>query len=208
VGGLIPRGAETRPRALTGAGGPVSNISIGEGSGFSVKVSAVAMALVLSSAWMAGDLQAGESRLYLAICTFDDRLLVEEPVHLGQKITIVYNHSVERVPVLEVSQVRGVGPLYLSTLISREPLLAYPGYEQYYSQRFPWDGISEGPLPHGLDMGQKDWFIVKGIERARVMPLMVGSRLVDHKILIGSKVLSLRKVAGSGEIVKIFVKEK
>jgi hypothetical protein len=57
-------------------------------------------------------------------------------------------------------------------------------------------------------MGQKDWFIVKGIERARVMPLMVGSRLVDHKILIGSKVLSLRKVAGSGEIVKIFVKEK
>lgn len=158
-------------------------------------------------AWVGVDAHAGERRLHLVIYSIDDHLLMEESVHLGQKITILYTHSVERVPVLEVFEVRGDGPLCLSELISREPLLSYPGYEHYYTHMVPWDGQSEGPLPAGLDMGHRDWFIVKGIGRPKVMPLMVGSDFVDHKILVGSKIVSLRKVAGSGKIVKIFVKE-
>ena len=173
-----------------------------------MKVTAVAITVFLLYACVGVDLQGGERRLYLVIYSIDDRLLIKELVHLGQTITISYNHSVERVPVLEIFQVRGEGPLCLSELISREPLLSYPGYEHYYTYMLPWDGQSEGPLPAGLDMGHKDWFIVKGIGRARVMPLMVGSDFVDHKILISSKVMSLREVAGSGEIVKIFIKEE
>lgn len=181
---------------------------MGEENRLALKVAAVASALILLFAWVGHDVQGGEGRLYLVIYTIDGELLIREAVHFGQNITVVYNHSVMRIPVLEVFQVKGEGPLYLTELISREPLLSYPGYEHYYSYRLPWDGQSEGPLPSDLDIGQNDWFIVKGIGRARVMPLMVGSDFVDHKMLVNSKVLSLRKIAGSGEIVNIFITEE
>lgn len=110
--------------------------------------------------------------------------------------------------MLEVFEVRGEGPLYLTELISREPLLAYPGYEQYYEIMSRWNGRSEGPLPVGLDLRENDWFIVKGVERAKVMPLSVGSDFVDHNILVGSKVIRLREVAGGGEVVKLVIEVK
>ena len=186
----------------------MASISIGQAIRLSLKVVAAGIALYLICLWIGVDAERDETRLYLVIYSIDDRLLMKESVHLGQKVTIVYNHSVERVPVLEVFEVRGEGPLYLSELISRDALLSYPGYEQYYLSMLPWDGRSEGPLPIGLDITQRDWFIVKSIGQARVMPLMVGSCFVDHKMLVNSGVIRLREIAASGEIVRIFIKEE
>ena len=171
----------------------------------SLRVAVLAIGGVALFACMGGELREPRGRLYLAVYDSDNRLITKESVDLGQRVTILYTHSVEKVPVLEVFEVRGDGPLYLAEFISREPLLAYPGYEQYYEIMSHWNGRSEGPLPVGLDMRENDWFIVKGIERAKVMPLSVGSDFVDHSILVGSKVIRLREVAGGGEVVKLVI---
>jgi len=169
-----------------------------------VKVTAAAVSLLLMCVWIEGDAQDPGERLYLFIHSMDDRLVMKESVRVSQKVTIVYNHSVEKVPVLEVYEVRGEGPLYMSELISRDPLLSYPGYERYHV--LPWDGESEGPVPDDLDRSTKDWFVVRGLERAKVMPLAVGSDSVNHRILVGRKVIALGDIAEPGEIVKLIIR--
>lgn len=166
-------------------------------------MAAAALAVWLGWVWNVAEAQGSGRRLSLVITGSDGRLLVAAPVEAGQKVTLAYNHSVESVPVLEVFEVRGEGPLYLSELISRDPLLSYPGYERLRTQ--PWEGKSEGPLPADLDRSQRDWFVVRGFDRAQVMPLAVGSEFVDHRVLVGSRAIRLGEVARSGEIVKIFV---
>src|SRR3989337_2728623 len=74
-----------------------------------VKVTAAAVSLLLMCVWIEGDAQDPGERLYLFIHSMDDRLVMKESVRVSQKVTIVYNHSVEKVPVLEVYEVRGEG---------------------------------------------------------------------------------------------------
>jgi hypothetical protein len=170
----------------------------------SVVAAATAIMLLLMGVWLAGEARGGGDTFYFCICSMDDRLLVKESVRVNQRVTMVYIHSVERVPVLEVYEVRGEGPLYLSELISRDPLLSYPGYERYRVR--PWDGQSEGPLPTDLDRSTRDWFAVKGLEQAKVMPQAVGSEAVNHRILVGRNVIALGDLAAPGEVVKLIIK--
>ncbi len=165
---------------------------------------ATAVALLLLGGWTAGNAQGGEDTFYLFICSMDDRLLVKESVRASQKVTMVYTHSVERVPVLEVYEVRGEGPLYILELISRDPLLSYPGYERYRVQ--PWDGQSDGPLPTDLDRSTRDWFMVRGLGGAKVMPQAVGSEAVNHRIFVGRNVIALGDLAAPGEVVRVIIK--
>ncbi len=169
-------------------------------------VLAAAIALLGMSVWGRGNAQGIGGGFSLVIQNLGGRLLLKESVHLGERITFVYNHSVEKVPVIEIHEVRGEGPLYLVELISRDPLLSYPGYERYRIQ--PWDGKVEGPLPEGLDRSTRDWFVVRGFDRAKEMPLAVGSVARNQRILIGRKVIALRDIARPGEIIKLSVRRK
>lgn len=180
----------------------------GRGRRRGVKGVAAAILVCCVWGWIGSDTRGDTQRLRLVMYGMGNGRLIGEPVRIGQKVTVVYNHSVERVPVLEVYDIRGEGELYLWELISREPLLAYPGYEQYYSRMLRWDGKGEGPLPVDLDMAQRDWFMVKGMGRAKVMPLGVGGEFVDHRILVGSKVIRLRELAAPGDIVRLVVESE
>lgn len=133
------------------------------------------------------------------------QVLLEEIIKPDEQIVIYYNHSIMKVPVLEFYQVRDT-ILYLVCLISREPLLSFPGYEHYSFE--PWNGFLEEPLPLDLDLTQNDWFIIQDLEIKCLenVHLLVGQHFVDHILFVGARKICLANLVDRGQVIIIKIR--
>jgi hypothetical protein len=114
------------------------------------------------------------------------RIVLEIPVSYGQPFVLRYTHSVDLTPVFEVFRpVKDRGILLVETY-----------FRMFGAGMGHWEG-------HGVVVEEEGWIRIKDIDRMLgSFFLRVGSRGVDHTLLVNGKEWDLSGIA-EGRLVEI-----
>jgi hypothetical protein len=117
-----------------------------------------------------------------------EKMLLKIPVEYGQSFTIRYIHSVDISPVFEVFRVeKGIGLVLEETY-----------FRMFGAGMGHWQG-------HGQLVHDGKWTRIKAInDPVGSFILRIGSKGVDHTILLGEQAINLSEIA-AGHRAEVFV---
>jgi hypothetical protein len=116
----------------------------------------------------------------------------------AQEVTVRYQHSVMGVPVYQILNVSQPGPPTLESVITKERLISFPGYEEKVYRKIEPPAL-EVSGTNSSSVAVDSWIRIDDIHRKLSMPWLVAREsIVDRTLFVNGQIMRLSEIERKG----------